>query len=355
MQIDAGGQQYEAVVGPLEEAGDRLRAFSGGRPLAVVTDATVWGLHGRRLSAAHPAEPILVPAGEAAKSWEILEQLLRELSARQISRATPVLAFGGGSIGDLAGLAAGLFKRGCPVIHVPTTLMAQVDSAIGGKTAVDFAGQKNLVGLFHQPALVIADPSLLATLDGRQMRSGYAELVKYGLIGDPPIFATCENIGSALLSGDRAALRRAVDLAIRCKAYYVGADPEDRTGVRALLNFGHTFGHAIEALSGFGPVLHGEATAIGMALAFRLSTEIGLCPEEDADRAIGHLGAVGLPTSLSDVALGNRAGDLLPLMAKDKKADQYGLKLILTRGIGKAFVSGDVSAQQLASFLTRAP
>ena len=354
LQISAGQRRYEALVGPLEDGRDPLRALSGGRPLPVVTDETVWGLHGERLSCVHPVEPITVPAGEAAKQWAVLEILLEEFARRDVKRSTPVLAFGGGSISDLAGLAAGLFKRGCPVIHAPTTLLAQVDSAIGGKTGIDFAGRKNVVGLFHQPAFVIADPSLLATLDDRQMRSGYAELVKYGLIGDPPVFATCEKIGADLLSGNRDALLRAVDLAIRCKAGYVEQDAEDRTGIRALLNFGHTFGHAIEALTGFGPVLHGEAVAIGMALAFDLSVELGHCPQEDRDRAVGHLRSAGLPTTLAAGGLAGRGAELVPLMIQDKKADNAGLKLILTRGIGGAFVAGDVGRDRLAEFLGRA-
>lgn len=353
LEIEAGGHAYQALVGPLEQARDRLDELSGGRPLTAVTDKTVWGLHGQRLSQVHEVEPLFVPAGEEAKSWANLEALLHGFAERGMTRSTPVLAFGGGSIGDLTGLAAGLFKRGCPTVHVPTTFLAQVDSAIGGKTAVDFAGQKNVVGLFHQPAFVIADWSLLDTLDGRQMRAGYAELCKYGLIGDPPVYNFVESEAQGILSGDQALRRRAVDTAIRCKAYYVAKDPEDRTGFRALLNFGHTFGHAIEAASGFGPVLHGEAVAIGMALAFRLSVELGHCPEADADRVIAHLRSVGLPTSLGEAGVAGRGADLADLMASDKKADAAGPKLILTRGIGKAFVA-KVSVERLADFLAGA-
>ena len=354
LKIRAGDQTHQAVVGPIEEARERLRALSDGRPLTAVTDQTVWALHGTRLGEVHPVEPLFVPAGEAAKSWANLEILLKSFAQRRLSRSTAVLAFGGGSVGDLTGLAAGLFKRGCPVVHIPTTFLAQVDSAIGGKTAIDFAGQKNVIGLFHQPALVIADPALLRTLDGRQMRAGYAELVKYGLIGDAALFAFAEREAEGILSGDLGLRRRSVDAAIRCKAHYVAQDPEDRLGIRALLNFGHTFGHAIEALAGFGPVLHGEAVAIGMALAFQLSVELGRCPPQDRDRAIAHVRSVGLPTTLSEAGLAGRGAELVALMAMDKKADAAGLKLVLTRGIAQAFLSGEVGPAMLAEFLSRA-
>ena len=353
LEIEAGGHACQALVGPLEQARERLRALSRGRPLTAVTDETIWALHGERLSQVHAVEPLFVPAGEAAKSWANLEALLRSLAGRGLTRSTPVLAFGGGSVGDLTGLAAGLFKRGCPVVHIPTTFLAQVDSAIGGKTAIDFAGQKNVVGLFHQPAFVIADPSLLATLDGRQMRAGYAELVKYGLIADPPVYDFAEREAAGILSGDLALRCRAVDTAIRCKADYVARDPEDRTGVRALLNFGHTFGHAVEALTGFGPILHGEAVALGMALAFGLSAELGHCPGDDANRVIADLRSVGLPTTLQEAGVTGRGAELAALMAADKKADSLGPKLILTRGIGKAFIA-NVTVAELAAFLDRA-
>jgi 3-dehydroquinate synthase len=353
LEIEADGQAYQALVGPLEQAKGRLDELCGGRPLTVVTDKKVWALHGERLNQVHAVEPLFVPAGEEAKSWGNLEALLHSFAERGLTRSTPVMAFGGGSIGDLTGLAAGLFKRGCPIIHVPTTLLAQVDSAIGGKTAIDFAGQKNVIGLFHQPSFVVADPSLLDTLDGRQMRAGYAELIKYGLIGDPPVYEFAEREADEILSGDPALRRRAVDTAIRCKAYYVGKDPEDRTGFRALLNFGHTFGHAVEALTGFGPILHGEAVAIGMALAFGLSAELGHCPGDDANRVIAHLRSVGLPTTLQEAGVAGRGVELAALMASDKKADALGPKLILTRGIGRAFIA-NVGVEQLASFLNRA-
>ena len=355
VEIATGDQTYEALIGPMEEAQPRLQEWAGGERLTAVTDKTIWSLHGERLSAIQPVDPILVSPGEEAKTWDGLHGLLAEFASRDIKRSTPIIAFGGGSIGDLTGLAAGLFKRGCPVIHIPTTLLAQVDAAIGGKTAIEFAGRKNLIGMFHQPAFVIADPSLLATLDARQLRAGYAEFIKYGLIGDSSLFTWCEQDGHRVFEGDYEIRRQSVELAIRCKADYVGEDPTDRSGVRALLNFGHTFGHAIEALTGFSSVLHGEAVAIGMCLGFRLSTELGLCPAEDSDRVTAHLDAIGLPTTLAGAGLAGRGADLVPIMIYDKKADPAGLKLVLTRGIGQAFLSGDVVPEQLRDFLSRAP
>lgn len=254
-----------------------------------------------------------------------------------------------GSVGDLTGLATGLFKRGCPVVHIPTTLLAQADSAVGGKTAIDAEGQKNLIGLFHQPALVVADPSLLDTLDERQLRAGYAEVVKYGLIDDSAFFTWCEENGAALLAGERSAREQAIATCIRAKARTVEHDVEDKTGTRALLNLGHTFAHAIESAAGLGTVLHGEAVALGMVLAHDFSAELGLCPPEEAARVRAHLASVGLPTRLAEVPV-DRA-ELLPLMGADKKNDAGKLKLVLTRGIGQAFLSDGVEQARLAQFL----
>ena len=256
-----------------------------------------------------------------------------------MSRGSPIIAFGGGSVGDVTGLAASLFKRGCPVIHVPTTLLAQADSAIGGKTAIDAAAQKNLVGSFHMPALVVADPSLLDTLDQRQLRSGYAEIVKYGLIDDPAFFAWCEDHGAALIAGDRAARRHAIATCIRAKARFIAADPFDRTGQRALLNLGHSFAHAIEAVAGIGRLLHGEAVAIGLVLAFRLSVRLGLCPEADALRLAAHFRGLGLPTGLDRVGLARSGDALIEQMRADKKNRPGQFTLVLAHGIGRATVA----------------
>jgi 3-dehydroquinate synthase len=270
------------------------------------------------------------------------------------TRNTPIVALGGGSVGDVAGLAAALFKRGCPVVHIPTTLLAQADSAVGGKTAIDAFGEKNLIGTFHQPSLVIADPSLLDTLDERQLRAGYAEVVKYGLIDDPAFFAWCEVNGRGVLAGHPDLRRQAIVTSIQSKVRIIAGDVEDRSGKRALLNLGHSFGHAIEAENGLGNMLHGEAVALGLSLAFRYSAEIGMCPKSDADRVTSHLAASGLPTRMAEAGLGGNAGRLVKRMAGDKKNLEGRLALILAGGIGKAFLEANIDARRLADFLDRA-
>ena len=338
------------VIGDLSQSMDRVAAIGGGEPLPLVTDTRLLALHGAKLAPVTLQPPILVPEGEAAKDWGTLAAIIDGLAQREIRRGTPIIALGGGSIGDVTGLAASLYKRGCPVIHVPTTLLAQADSAIGGKTAIDAAGQKNLVGTFHPPALVVVDPSLLDTLDQRQLRSGYAEIVKYGLIADPAFFAWCEVHGAALIAGDRDARLHAVTYCIHAKSRIVAADPDDTNGQRALLNLGHSFGHAIEAIAGIGKLLHGEAVAIGMILALRLSARLGHCPEVDVDRLADHLRSAGLPTRLDQVGLARSGEALLERMRADKKNRDGQFTLILARGIGRAFVER-VPTGALAGFL----
>jgi 3-dehydroquinate synthase len=350
IRVAHAGADYEVVVGDLGEALPRLAALAGGERLPVISDGQVFRLHGGLLADVAMPEPILVSEGEPAKTWATLAAIVDALARLGVRRGTPVIALGGGSVGDVAGLAAALFKRGCPVIHVPTTLLAQVDSAIGGKTAIDAAGQKNVAGLFHHPLAVIVDPRLLATLDQRQLRSGYAEVVKYGLIDDGAFFAWCETHGADLLGGSEAARRQSVEHCLRAKARFVAEDPDDTAGRRALLNLGHTFGHAIEALAG-GTVLHGEAVAVGMTLAFQHSASLGLCPAEDARRVAAHLQSAGLPTRLADAGLAGRASELMAIMAHDKKADASGLALVLARGIGEAFLHREADAEALAAFL----
>ncbi len=351
IRVDAGPASYDVLVGPLEAGLAHLPSLFGEAPPVVISEPRVYGLHGECL-AGRSADPILVPEGEAAKDWGVLHQLLGELAGRNVDRATPILSFGGGSVGDLAGLAAALFKRGCPVVHVPTTLLAQADSAIGGKTAIDAFGEKNLVGAFHQPALVLADPALLDTLEARQLRSGYAEVVKYGLIDDPAFFAWCEANGGALLAGDHDLRHHAIVTAIRAKARIISGDVHDRSGRRALLNLGHSFGHAIEAEAGIGQLLHGEAIAVGMQLAFRFSAELGLCPATDADRVARHFASAGLPARLADIGIaGSR---LLDWIARDKKNSGAAITLILARGIGQAFLDRAVDRARLTAFLTAA-
>ncbi len=330
---------YSVLIGDLSDALDRIVALADGQPLPLVTDARVLALHGAKLAPVTLQPPILIPEGEAAKDWATLAAITDGLARRNVARGTPIIAFGGGSVGDVTGLAASLFKRGCPVIHVPTTLLSQADSAIGGKTAIDAAGQKNLVGTFHMPALVVADPSLLDTLDPRQLRTGYAEIVKYGLIDDPAFFGWCEANGAALIAGDREARLHAIATCIRAKARFVTADPFDRNGQRALLNLGHSFAHAIEAEAGIGRLLHGEAVAIGLVLAFRLSVRLGLCPEGDALRLAAHLRGVGLPTGLDQVGLARSGPALVEHMRNDKKNRPGGFTLVLAHGIGRATVA----------------
>ena len=353
IRVAHAGADYEVIVGVLEEALPRLAEVADGMRLPVITDRRVFELHGARLDGLLLPHPIFVREGEAAKDWDTLGQIVEQLAGLAVPRGTPIVALGGGSVGDVAGLAASLFKRGCPVIHIPTTLLAQADSAIGGKTAIDAAGQKNLVGTFHHPLLVIADPNLLDTLDERQMRSGYAEVAKYGLIDDPDFFAWCEVNGQKLLEGDRVARCAAIEYCVQAKARFVAADSDDTSGTRALLNLGHTFGHAIEAMARHD-LLHGEAVAAGMVLAFQLSASLGFCPAEDAGRVQAHLNAVGLPTTLESVGLGGRQEELLAAMAHDKKADAAGLTLILVRGIGRAFVERGVDPARVAAFLRSA-
>ena len=345
IHVVAGAASHDVLVGPLDELRGRLPPST-----VLVSEPRVFALHGERVRALLGGEPpILLPEGEAAKQWDVLHALLAELAGRGASRSTAIVALGGGSVGDVAGLAASLFKRGCAIIHVPTTLLAQADSAVGGKTAIDAFGQKNLVGSFHQPALVVADPAFLDTLDLRQMRSGYAEVLKYGLIDDPAFFAWCEANGAALIAGDPAAREHAIATAITAKARLIAGDIEDRSGQRALLNLGHSFAHAIESEAGLGTLLHGEAVAIGLVLAFRFSASLGLCPPEDADQLAAHLANIGLPTSLADAAISGPA--LLKWIAHDKKNDGQALTLILARGIGQAFVARDVGPARLADFL----
>ena len=352
--VKLGSEAYDVLIGPVEAGLDRIQELARGASPILVSEPRVFGLHGQLIADRLGADPVLLPEGEAAKDWGILHQLLADLADRCVTRSTPIIALGGGSVGDVAGLAASLFKRGCRVVHLPTTLLAQADSAIGGKTAIDAFGEKNLIGTFHQPALVVVDPAFLDTLDVRQLRSGYAEVVKYGLIDDPVFFAWCETNGRGVLAGHRDLRQQAIVSSVQSKARIVATDIEDRSGRRALLNLGHSFGHAIEAEAGLGAVLHGEAVALGIALAFRLSTELGLCPATDSERVIAHFAACGLPTRLAEVGLEHRGAKLAGWMRRDKKNSQGEIALVLARGIGRAFLEPRVDAQRLAAFLDRA-
>jgi 3-dehydroquinate synthase len=359
VEVGLGERSYEVLIeaGALDRAGERLAPYARAGRLIVVSDETVWALQGERLLAglAHlsiDAVPILLPPGEGSKSWTALSVLVDRLLELGVERRDHLVAFGGGVIGDLAGFAAAILKRGCRFVQIPTTLLAQVDSSVGGKTGINVVAGKNLVGAFHQPAAVLIDPECLDTLPPRQLRAGYAEVVKYGLLGDAGFFAWCEANGEAVLAGDAAARLHAIATSVAAKARIVGEDERETSGRRALLNLGHTFGHALEAETGFSDdLLHGEAVALGMALAFRFSAARGLCEAADAERAAAHLAAAGLPTRLADAGIDAEAARLVAHMAHDKKASGGRLPFILAHGIGEAFVDDKVEMADVETFL----
>ena len=361
VDVGLGARSYPIHIdaGLIERAGDLLAPFARDGRLVVVSDETVWALQGGRLRAGLALRdieplPILLPPGEGSKSWAGLEALADRLLAHALERSDHLVAFGGGVIGDLAGFAASILKRGCGFVQVPTTLLAQVDSSVGGKTGINTQAGKNLVGAFHQPAAVLIDTECLDTLPPRQLRAGYAEVVKYGLIADESFFAWCESRGAALLSGDPAARQHAVTVSVAAKAAIVAEDERETSGRRALLNLGHTFGHALEAVTGFSDrLLHGEAVALGMTLAFRFSAERGLCSAAEAERVAGHLRATGLPTRLADAEIDADGATLAEHMTHDKKAQGGHVPFILAGGIGRAFVDRDVPLEEVAAFLDR--
>jgi len=295
--------------------------------------------------------PLTIPAGEASKSWDVLIGLIDRLLELGVERDNALIALGGGVVGDLTGFAASILKRGCRLVQVPTTLLAQVDSSVGGKTAINTKAGKNLVGTFHQPAAVFIDPAVLGTLPDRQVRAGYAEIVKYGLIADPDFFDWCEAHASKLIAGDIGARTFAIAASVRAKAGIVGRDEHERSGERALLNFGHTFGHALEAETGFGDaLLHGEAVALGMILAYRFSLDRGLCHPRTVSRVTKHFLFCGHPTELSKLDLEVTGAELAEHIRHDKKVSGGSAKLILSREIGDAFVEA-VELSEIADFL----
>ena len=361
IEVALGERSYSVIIGDglLARSGELLAPFARGRTLAVVSDETVWGIYGAAIGASLAAAgvevtAITVAAGEENKSWEALTRLVDRLLSFGLERGDYVVALGGGVVGDLAGFAAAILKRGCGYVLVPTTLLAQVDSSVGGKTAINVAAGKNLVGAFHQPAAVLVDPQLLTTLPEREIRAGYAEVVKYGLIGDSSFFDWCEANGAAVIAGDSQARLSAIEASIRAKSAIVSDDERETSGRRALLNFGHTFGHALEAVTGFSErLLHGEAVALGMALAFRFSATRGLCPPEDAARVAAHLRVVGLPSDFREAGISTEPRALLAAMAHDKKKADGRLAFILARSIGDAFVDQSVEPEEVEAFLER--
>jgi len=359
VRVDLGARGYDVVIGPglLAQAGARIAPFAPGRRAAIVTDDSVARLHLPALEASLRAAGIAahvvrVPPGEGSKSFDGLKQVIDALLALELERRDLVIAFGGGVIGDLAGLAAALTKRGLDFVQIPTTLLAQVDSSVGGKTAINASAGKNLVGVFHQPRLVLADLDVLATLPERERRAGYAEIVKIGLINDPAFFAWCEANGAAVIAGaDQDVLLHAVETAVRAKAAIVAAD-EREAGVRALLNLGHTFAHAIEAETGMGDrVLHGEAVGCGMAQAFRFSARLGLTGRDESRRVETHLAAAGFAVRGADLMDAVNTDRIVAAMRQDKKNEGGSLTFILARGVGQAFVARNVAEADLRAFL----
>lgn len=353
------GRAYDVVIGPglLQEVGARIAPFLKRPRVAVLTDETVADLHLDSLRAGLAAagiemQALALPPGEATKSWPQFSRAVEWLLEAKVERNDVVIAFGGGVIGDLAGFAASVLRRGVRFIQIPTSLLAQVDSSVGGKTGINAPQGKNLIGAFHQPSLVLADTEVLGTLTARDFLAGYGEVVKYGMLGDADFFAWLEDNGAALAAGDMAVRVEAVARSVQMKADIVERD-ETEQGDRALLNLGHTFCHALEAATGYSDrLLHGEGVAIGCALAFELSARLGLCSQEDPSRVRAHLKAMGMKTDLCDI--GGTLPDaeaLLALMGQDKKVVDGQLRFILARGIGEAFVTADVPKEAVLAVL----
>lgn len=356
------GREYNINIGPglLAEAGSYIAPFLPRPRVVVISDETVAALHLDSLRAGLAAEGISMealnlPPGEATKCWAQLTRCVDWLLEQKVERNDVVIALGGGVIGDLVGFAAAILRRGVRFIQIPTSLLAQVDSSVGGKTGINVSQGKNLVGAFHQPVLVLADTGVLGTLKPRDFLAGYGEVVKYGLLGDAAFFDWLETQGPALAAGDMAARVEAVRWSVQMKADIVTRD-ETEQGERALLNLGHTFCHALESATQYSDrLLHGEGVAIGCALAFELSSRLGLCSQEDPSRVRAHLKAMGMKTDLRDIE-GNLpdADALLELMGQDKKVVQGELRFVLARGIGDAFVTGDVPRETVRGLLAEA-
>ncbi len=360
--VPLGARAYDIRIGPglLDRAGAEIAPLLRRPRVAVLTERRVAGLHMERLRAGLEAAGIgmsvlALEPGEASKGWATLEAAVEWLVAEKVARDDLVVAFGGGVVGDLAGFAAAILRRGVGFVQVPTTLLAQVDSSVGGKTGINSARGKNLVGAFHQPRLVLADTGLLDTLPERDFLAGYAEVVKYGLLGDAGFFGWLEANGAALKAGDAAARQHAVRRSCEMKAEIVARD-ETEEGDRALLNLGHTFGHALEAATGYSDrLLHGEAVAIGCQLAFDLSARLGLCPQEAPSRVAAHFASMGMRRRLSDIPgdLPDAEG-LVRLMEQDKKVRDGRIAFVLVRDIGAAFVARDVELGTVRALLAEA-
>jgi 3-dehydroquinate synthase len=348
-----GDYPVHIEAGLITRAGEFLAPFAREGRLLVISDRSVWTRYRDELTAGCQGfvlEPIIVAPGERSKSWTGLRNVMSRLLNAGANRETCIVAFGGGVVGDLVGLAASLLHRGCPFIQIPTTLLSQVDSSVGGKTGINTRQGKNQVGTIHEPEMVLIDPLLLTNLKPRQLRSGYAEVLKIALINQPEFFDWLEQHGAACLDLDIPVLSQAIGRAVRGKINLVRGDELDRTGQRMLLNFGHSFGHAIEAASQFR-IPHGEAVALGMMLAFRLSSQLGLCRAEEIGRVHEHLSRMGLPTSPADLGLGHHGTGIAMQLASDKKVLNGTLRFIMTRGIGRAFVHPELDVGRVSRFL----
>ncbi|MDE0943836.1 MAG: 3-dehydroquinate synthase [Alphaproteobacteria bacterium] len=365
VRVDLAERSYDIIIGEnlLLEAGTYLAPVLARPRVAIITDATVAALHLTHLQESLDAvgienDAIIIPAGEGSKNFTQLQAVLDQLLALRIERRDTIIALGGGVVGDLAGFAAAILRRGVDFIQIPTTLLSQVDSSVGGKTAVNVSQGKNLVGAFYQPRLVLADVTALSTLPARELRAGYGEVVKYGLIDDFAFFEWLEMNGAQMLAAapaSPAVLAQAVAVSCRSKAAIVARD-ERETGDRALLNLGHTFAHALEAEGGYdGRILHGEAVSIGLNMAFTLSSQLGLCPSQDSARVCRHLAQMGLPTDPSQVGLSGLTADvMLEHMRQDKKVSDGQLTFILAKGIGQSFITRDVPEDAVKEMLDNA-
>jgi shikimate kinase/3-dehydroquinate synthase len=361
VHVELGDRSYDVLIasGLLRDAGALIKARLGAVKCGVVTDENVARHHLATLENSLKSEgifagSIVMKPGEATKSFRDLATLSERLLELGLERGDLVVPLGGGVIGDLAGFAAGILRRGIRFVQIPTSLLAQVDSSVGGKTGINTPQGKNLIGVFHQPSLVIADTAVLTTLPPREMRAGYAEVAKYGLLGDAQFFAWLEANWQGIFGNSGPALTKAIETSVAAKAAIVARD-ETETGDRALLNLGHTFGHALEAWTGYSDrLLHGEGVAVGMCMAFRLSEDLGICPPGRAERVTNHLKAVGLPTKIGDIpGDGADADRLLKLMGQDKKVRGGKLTFILVRDVGQAFVSREVMPETVKAFLGR--
>lgn len=357
--VALGARSYKVRVGAglLATAGAEIAPLLTRKRVAVLTEDRIAALHLPTLRAGLDAagvtmSALALPPGEGTKSWAQLERAVEWLLTERVERGDMVVAFGGGVIGDLAGFAAAILRRGVRFVQIPTTLLAQVDSSVGGKTGINSPAGKNLIGAFHQPSLVLADIALLDSLPARDFLAGYGEVVKYGLLGDAGFFAWLERHGPALAAGDRALRAQAVRHSVAMKAAIVARD-ETEQGERALLNLGHTFGHALEAATGYSRrLLHGEAVALGCLLAFSLSARMGLCPQEAPGRVAAHLAAMGMKHRLAQVPGGlPDAEALIALMAQDKKVVAGRMRFVLAHDIGRAFISDAVPMEALRDVL----